>query len=301
MSKPITTLGIVAFKKAPQLPALLTRIIRWSKKNHVTIYLHPLLKGVMPARIPASKNEQDFINRSEAFASLGGDGTFLSLIHMCKFSTKPVVGINLGGLGFLTSIGEDDLEDNLTRIARGQYSTVNRMILEAAVIRRGKQIRILHAFNDIFINRSVRPKIISIGACYGNDFISDFQGDGLIIATPAGSTAYSLAAGGPIVEPNVNAFILTPLCPHSLTERPMILSSQTSLRLTIGPGESNVMLSADGLENIRVSGGDEIVISHAGLQTNIVDLSQRTYFDLLRVKLEWGRNYKKRSSSCDDS
>jgi NAD+ kinase len=138
--------------------------------------------------------------------------------------------------------------------------------------------------------------LTSISAWYGDDFITDFFADGIIIATPNGSTAYSLSAGGPIVEPNVKAFLLTPICPHSLTERPIILPSDKSIRLLVNERNPDLLLSADGLESIRLQYGDQIVISYGGVRTNLIQLAETSYFDLLRRKLDWGRGYKQRNS-----
>ncbi len=158
-------------------------------------------------------DEAELLDKSEAIISVGGDGTFLSVAHLCRFTEKPIIGINLGDLGFLTDLGPEDLETNIDRIRNGDYKKISRMVLEASLYRDNNKICTFHALNDIFVNRINTPKLTSISAWYGTDFITDFFADGIIVATPNGSTAYSLSAGGPIVEPNVKAFILTPICP----------------------------------------------------------------------------------------
>ncbi|HEX2958229.1 MAG TPA: NAD(+) kinase, partial [Chitinispirillaceae bacterium] len=137
------------------------------------------------------------------------------------------------------------------------------------------------------------PKLTSISVWYGNDFITDFYADGIIVATPNGSTAYSLSAGGPIVEPNVKAFIVTPICPHSLTERTIILPSDKSIRLVINEKNPDLLFSADGLESVRLQSGDQISISYGGIRTNLIQLTEISYFGLLRRKLNWGKGFKK--------
>lgn len=136
----------------------------------------------------------------------------------------------------------------------------------------------------------------AISAWYGNDFITDFFADGVIVATPNGSTAYSLSAGGPIIEPNVKAFLLTPICPHSLTERPIILPSDNVIKLVVSETNSECLLSADGLESIQLQYNDEVIIHYGGDQTNLIQLAERSYFSLLRKKLDWGKAYKNRIS-----
>ena len=297
--KKIRTIGVVAFKKSPRLDSTLARIQRWASRSGMAVLFHPLLKGRVRDSGRAARSEAAFLAASDAFLSLGGDGTFLSMVHMCRFGKKPVAGVNLGGLGFLTRIGEEDLEDGLGRIAAGRYTIVRRMALDIELQRRGRAVRRCHALNDLFVNRLGRPRLLSIGAWYGRDFITIFQGDGIIVATPSGSTAYSLAAGGPIMEPTVDAFLLAPICPHSLTERPMVLPSGRFIRLRVDPGDHDAVMSADGLDTVRLAGNDEIIVSRSHVRAAIMQVSPLTCFDLLRRKLDWGRNYKQRDAGPD--
>jgi Predicted sugar kinase len=289
---PIRSFGIVAFKKSEHIEPVLSRIQAWSDVSGVPVYFHPFLKNRLPRKANLCGSEDGFLRKSHALLSIGGDGTFLSTIHMSGFSGKPVVGVNMGGLGFLTDIAADALEDALDKIVDGKYTSVKRMMLEARVMRNGRNIKTLHALNDMFLNRFHNPKLTSIAAWHGKNFITEFHCDGIIVATPSGSTAYSLAAGGPIVEPDVRAFLLTPICPHSLTERPLILPCDTYIRFVMRQKNAQVLLSADGLESLPLDSGDEVIIRYGGEQTNLIRLSSRSYFDLLRIKLEWGKNYK---------
>lgn len=294
--KPIRSLGIIAFKDSEMIRDLATKVISWSRKNGLSVMIHPVVHDLLKLHDTPRLTENAFTEKSEAFLSLGGDGTFLSAVHLSGFSSKPILGVNLGGLGFLTDLAPEETIDGLSRICNGDYQVVQRMVLEAEIHREGRQVRFLRGLNDIFINRHDRPKLVSIAAWHGDDYITDFQADGIILATPGGSTAYSLAAGGPIVEPDVDAFILTPICPHSLTERPMILPSDRAIRLLVRCGGPTVMLSADGLESETLCGGDEIIIRKARECTNLMRLSDRTYFELLRTKLDWSRGLKKENS-----
>jgi NAD+ kinase len=292
----INTFGIVAFKESDEIRSVLDRIFRWSQQSDARVLFHPITRKQVSEGAIVAESECYFLDNIEAVVSIGGDGTFLSVAHMCRFVQKPLIGVNLGGLGFLTDIIQDDIEASLLQIHNGNYRTISRMVLEATLFRNKEKIISYHALNDIFINRIFTPKMTAISAWYGNDFITDFFADGVIVATPNGSTAYSLAAGGPIVEPNVKAFLLTPICPHSLTERPIILPSDNFIRLVINEINSDCLLSADGLESIRLQYGDEIVISYGGARTNLIQLAEQSYFSLLRHKLDWGKAYKKRVS-----
>lgn len=299
--EPIRSFGVVAFKESPRIADILKRMLIWSEQSQTKVIFHPYLSAQLPENTSAAETECAFLIESEALVSIGGDGTFLSVAHMCRFTEKPIIGVNMGGLGFLTDLGPEDLEINLDKIKSGNYKTISRMVLEASVYRNEQKVCTFHALNDVFINRIHTPKLTSISAWYGSDFITDFYADGIIVATPNGSTAYSLSAGGPIVEPNVKAFLLTPICPHSLTERPIILPSDEEIRLIINEKNPDLLLSADGLESIQLQSNDQVVISYGGSRTNLIQLAERSYFASLRRKLDWGRGYKQRNSVYHDS
>jgi NAD+ kinase len=289
--EPITSFGVVSFKKTAAVSDALRRVQRWAADNGADVYFHPILRGQLPdARVEES--EEAFLEKSGAIVSVGGDGTFLSVAHISHFSEKPIVGVNLGGLGFLADIGPEELEACLGKIRSGEYDTISRMVLDACVTRGGVAVCQFKALNDIYINRVNTPKLTSISAWCGNAFITDFFADGVIVATPNGSTAYSLSAGGPIVEPTVQAFLLTPICPHSLTERPLILPSDRQLRLLVNEKNPDLLLTADGLQSFNLQSGDEIAISYGGVRKNLIQLAERSYFSLLRTKLGWSQGYK---------
>ncbi len=299
MSKHVRCIGVVSFKDSAAIRGLLERIARWASRRPVRIAFHPPRTPRLPRGIETPASKREFLRASDVLLSLGGDGTFISVVHMAGFSRKPVVGVNTGGLGFLTDITPRVLESSLDHIAAGEFDVVHRMTLEARIVREGETVKKLRALNDLFINRCDKPKLITVGAWYGNNHISTFQGDGVIVATPSGSTAYSLAAGGPIVEPDLELFLFTPICSHSLTERPLILSSSTPIRLTTEPDNPHAMVSADGLETVKLKGGDEILIGRGEADTKLLHLSGLSYFDLLRRKMNWGKNLKARDH--DDS
>ncbi|MDR2579302.1 MAG: NAD(+)/NADH kinase [Chitinispirillales bacterium] len=290
--KSITSFGIVSFKRNEKVSDVLQRIQQWAAGNGFTVYFHPILRDRLPDGARAEESEDVFLEKSGAIVSVGGDGTFLSVAHMSRFSEKPVVGVNLGGLGFLTDIGPDELEACLDKIKSGEYHLMSRMVLEGRVMRGGVTVCQFKALNDIYINRVNMPKLTSISAWCGDAFITDFFADGLIVATPNGSTAYSLSAGGPIVEPTVQAFLLTPVCPHSLTERPLILPADRPVRLVVNEKNPDLLLTADGLESFNLQYGDEVTVSYDGVRKNLIQLAERSYFTLLREKLGWGRGYK---------
>ncbi|MFP4416435.1 MAG: NAD(+)/NADH kinase [Fibrobacterota bacterium] len=286
----IHSFGVVAFKQSDQVTKVLAQLQHWAENYRLSMVFHPGLTTQLPEGAYRAESEKELIDKSNALISVGGDGTFLAVAHMSRFTKKPIIGINLGGLGFLTDIDPDKLEEYLNRIIKGQYSTISRMVVKARVIRDGEIIHTFHALNDIFVNRYKTAKLTTVSAWYGDDFITDFRADGLILATPSGSTAYSLAAGGPIVEHSLRAFLLTPICPHSLTERPLVLPSDKPIRLVITGNNPDVLLSADGLQSTTLQSNDQVLISYEGDQTCLLQLAEISYFELLRRKLDWGSN-----------
>jgi NAD+ kinase len=290
----IQCLGIVSFKLTVETQHALGRICSWSAQNHVPTIFHPHLRSLAIKGIRIARSEKELLSKSDALVSVGGDGTLLATAHLSNFTQKPIIGINLGTLGFLTDIGPDDIETALEKIITGHCAVMKRMVLEAALRRGGRTVHKFHALNDIFVNRVNKPKLTSISAWHGSDFITDFQADGIIVATPGGSTAYSLSAGGPIVDPAVQAFLLTPICPHSLTERPLILPASRTIRLVINQKNPDLLLSADGLDSIRLRYQDEILICRSRSVASLIQLSKRSCFELLRRKLDWGQDPKQR-------
>jgi len=291
--KSINTFGIVSFKKTQAVADVMERIKTWASDNGADVIYHPILAGQLPLSEHVETSEAVFLDKCDAIVSVGGDGTFLSVARMSGFSEKPIAGVNLGGLGFLTDIGPEDMEEHLGKIRRGDYTMISRMVLETRVLRRGEEVHRFKALNDVYINRVNVPKLSSISAWCGDNFITDFFADGIIVATPSGSTAYSLSAGGPIVEPSVQAFLLNPICPHSLTERPLILPADVNIKLVVNDKNPDLLLTADGLESFNLHSGDEVIVSYSGVRKNLIQLAEKSYFSLLREKLGWGRGYKK--------
>ncbi|MBD3316133.1 MAG: NAD(+) kinase [Chitinivibrionales bacterium] len=289
--KKIKSFGVVAFKRSDQVRDALARVQLWANSRQVPVLFFPDHYEQVPAGGHATADENELLRHSDALISIGGDGTFLAVAHLTKLTDKPVMGVNLGRRGFLTDVAVDNMESHFDRMHTGRYKTGSRMVLEARLVREGTEVKVLRALNDIFVNRAELPKLTSVAAWFGEDFITDFQADGIIVATPSGSTAYSLAAGGPIVETSMRAFLVTPICPHALTERPILLPADRPVRLIISQRNPDLILSADGLEWVRLQSGDEITITNGGDQTNIIQLSERSCFELLRTKLAWGQDY----------
>ncbi|MBD3240557.1 MAG: NAD(+) kinase, partial [Chitinivibrionales bacterium] len=201
--------------------------------------------------------------------------------------------------GFLTGIGPENVEQQLSRLCQGDYRTIDRVFLKADLIRSGEIVRTLRALNDVFVNRADKPKLSSLTVWLDDELINDFLADGLIVASPAGSTAYSLAAGGPIVEPSSRTLLLTPICPHSLTERPLVVPDDRTIRIRVNPRNPLLLLSADGMDSQHLEPGDEIVIACDRTRASLIQLSESSFFQSLRSKLDWGTNTSRRRRDDD--
>ncbi|MDR0304968.1 MAG: NAD(+)/NADH kinase [Chitinispirillales bacterium] len=285
----IKQFGVVVFKKSLDIQKIIERLIVWCKKQEISVILHPNA----PYSFEKAENVEKFLENSQIVISVGGDGTFISAAHIVKFCEKPLIGINFGKIGFLADVEADNFEEKLQKIIRGDYRVVRRAVLDVKHYRNGEILRGFNAINDVYFNRLSVPKLSSFSLSYGNDFITDYISDGVIIASPSGSTAYSLAAGGPIVYPDTNVIIVTPICPHSLSERPIILPSYNFLKIKVNKKNPEILLSLDGIESTKLVPEDEIVISCLDEKHNLIQFSQESYFDLLRTKLGWGNPIRK--------
>ena len=284
----INKFGVILFKKESRAKEALERLTRWADANDVELLIHPKTpKEVVPTGVKCCKSESQLIDNAQVVVSIGGDGTFLSSAHIVNFSEVPIVGINLGRVGFLADIEYTEFESCLTKIKSGEYSTISRMVLDIRVIRNGRTVSKLNALNDLYINRSSIPRLVSVSMWYGDDKITDYVADGVVISTPSGSTAYSLAAGGPIVPPGLESFVVTPICPHSISERPIVLGAQRAIRLKINAKNPSPLMSVDGLDSIQLEPDDEVIVEFIGKSTNLIQFSQHSYFDTLRQKLNW--------------
>jgi NAD+ kinase len=299
--RPINSFGVVSFKRTQRVRDVLRTIGAWAGQSKATVCYHPFVAGLVPDTANVASSEKELLDRSEALVTIGGDGTFLAAAHMCVECPRPVIGINLGGLGFLTGIGPTEVAEDLDKLRAGDYRTITRMFLRADVTREGKLVRTFRALNDVYVVRVGKPKLASIAVWFGEELITEFRCDGVIVATPAGSTAYSLSAGGPIVEPSVRTFVLTPICPHSLTERPMVLPDDRPIRMAVREPSVELMLCADGFDSYELQAGDEVTVSYDRNHASLIQLAKNSFFQSLRSKLLWGNSTVTRSASADDS
>jgi NAD+ kinase len=219
---------------------------------------------------------------------LGGDGTLLKAARLYGYQEAPILGVNLGGLGFLTEIGLDEFRLLFERILKGDYETENRMVLTGRIIRAKEDLTAVPFLNDVVINKGALSRIIDIETSIGGQFLTSYRGDGLIVATPTGSTAYNLSAGGPILHPSLKTILITPICPFTLTNRPLILQDDAVIDIRLVTKASEVWLTFDGQVGYPLEEGDLVRVQKASKSVRLIKTPFKNYFEVLRTKLKWG-------------
>ena len=234
------------------------------------------------------KTRAQLATESDLLLVLGGDGTLLSAAREAAPRGIPILPINLGSLGFLTSFTLQELYPVLEETLAGHLAASERVMLHAALIRDGKTLDDQLVLNEVVINKGALARMIEIKLTIDQDFVCRYRADGLIVATPTGSTAYSLSAGGPIVHPNVESIIVTPICPHTLSDRPLVVGDKCCVEMNlVGPAES-VYLTLDGQKGVQMQSGDRVRIFRAEQRLKLIQPKRKSYYEILRNKLKWG-------------
>jgi len=228
----------------------------------------------------------EMCKESDFLVSLGGDGTLLSLVRKSYKHKKPVLGINAGNLGFLADISIDSVDSFLDDLFCGKYTIDERMMIEGYISSPHRTKINFFAFNDVVLTRPTISKMVKIDASIDGNWFNTYRGDGLIVSTPTGSTAYNLAVGGPVMYPLTKAFIMTPISAHSLTQRPLVVPADFTIELT--SSEDKMILIVDGQDDYSLSNNDTVVIKGAKRGAKMLHGLNKTYFDTLREKLHWG-------------
>ena len=218
---------------------------------------------------------------------LGGDGTFLSAVRWIGDQDIPILGIKFGEVGFLAEIAEENLYTAAEKVLKGDFILRPRMRLSVKVKRRNETLAQETVLNDVVINRGALARLAHIETCIDDHYLTTYSADGLIVATPTGSTAYSLAAGGPVIHPAVAGIILTPICPFTLTNRPLIVPESANIKIRLTKGSADIILTFDGQKGLEIDDRDEIVIQKGPHPIHLITLPDRQYFDILKNKLKW--------------
>lgn len=280
----IRTVGLVAKYQEPKAAQMVRWLIPWLKKRGIKVYV----ENGLVRNGARSCNKKELAAKSDLIISLGGDGTLLNIAPLVERPEVPILGVNMGGLGFITEVAVDELESVLGKTLEGDYEVEKRMTLEIRVSGKKRRTHRFRVLNDAVITKGARSRIIDLETYVGEDYLCTYRADGLIISTPTGSTAYSLAAAGPILEPTLGAIVLAPICPHTLTNRPIVVPSNAAIRVTLRSFGDTVILIPDGQPGVRLNNGDRVEARDYGLPVSLIKLPSRSYYDILREKLKWG-------------
>lgn len=283
----VKTVGIFAKPNAPAAIRLVPELLNWLAERAVTVRMDDVAASYAGSK--AGLPRPQVPDGCDLAIVLGGDGTLLSAARALAGRAIPLLAVNLGGLGFLTSIPIADLFPELERALDGVHCLTKRNLLHVAVRRGEKTAAEYEALNDVVIAKSSIARIVDLDVWAGDTFVCEYKADGLIVSTPTGSTAYSLAAGGPIVFPTVRAVCITPICPHTLTNRPLIIPADLPVRVVSHMKEDeDSFLTVDGQVGGALEPGDTVECTASKSEILLVQKPDRTFFDVLRQKLKWG-------------
>jgi len=283
----VKRVGIVAKSDRPEARELVPALARWLSARGKQVVLEKETAALVPTAT-SGVPKSDLPTQVDLLVVLGGDGTLLSVARLVGDLGIPILGVNLGGLGFLTATTSEELFPALEALFAGRMQTEERMLLAAQVVRQGERSAEYAALNDVVITKSAMSRIIDLAVAVDGQAATDYRADGLIVSTPTGSTAYGLSAGGPIVYPTMEAVVLTPICSHTLTNRPIVLPADLRIEVTLLTQNQDVMLTLDGQVGYALKARDTVEIRRAGSRIRLVRFPQKHFFSVLRTKLKWG-------------
>jgi NAD+ kinase len=284
----IRTVGIISRPRREDVARVVPPLIAWLRDRGAEVVCDSETGNCIGPLAVQTRKREELPAHADLLIVLGGDGTLLSAARLAVGRQVPILAVNLGGLGFLTTVSQDELYQILEEIFSGKHRVSERVILEAEIVRAGGAIRRQIALNDAVLNKAALARIMDVALHVNGEYVTTYKADGLILSTPTGSTAYSLAAGGPIVYPTVEAFVVTPICPHTLTNRPLVIPDTAKIEIDFQAEDDAVFLTLDGQIGIELMRGDHIVVQKSCEKLRLVRPAKKTYFQILRSKLKWG-------------
>jgi NAD+ kinase len=281
----IQTVGLVVKRERPEAVTIARTLTRFLRSKHKT----PIADSETSKKIGAETVERHHLaDRADLIVVLGGDGTLLGVARLVASKGIPIIGVNLGGLGFLTEVTIREAQAALGRVLAGNYEVDKRIMLEAIIERASEQLaQSYQAFNDVVVGKGPLGRMLDLDVFANRTAFCSYRADGLIVATPTGSTAYALAAGGPIVYPTLGAIVLAPICPHTLSNRPVILPDTYEIEIHVKAPDHDTTFTVDGQESSQL-GPDDVIKIHRGRHAVSLIRSAHPYFEIWRDKLHWG-------------
>jgi NAD+ kinase len=285
-SSTIRAAGILSKPQPSAAEPVIPELLRWLRAHRVEVLLDTqCAERCAPAEKAVAREE--IAARADLLIVVGGDGTMLAAARLLDGKQTPILGVNVGGMGFLTSATLEELYPLLENVWQGQHRVSERMMLQAEVARNGQVVQRQRALNDAVVTQAALARLMDFDVTVDQHFLGRYRADGLIVATPTGSTAYSLAAGGPIVLPDLEAFVITPICSHMLTNRPVVVPDAARVEIEFTAGAEPVHLTLDGQVGFALAPGDRVVVSKCECKVRLISPAERSYFQVLRSKLRW--------------
>lgn len=293
MTSSIKRIGIVLKPHQPDALKTMCELTVWLSKRGISLFGGPEIDRERIAQQTGCAVEQvephQIATNADLILVLGGDGTMIAAARLMGEAEVPVLGINYGGLGYLAEFRIEELYSALESILEGRYRLDPRVMLDVELVRGDESVTRNRVLNDVVINKSALARIIEIEAYLNQQFVNSFRADGLIVSTPTGSTAYNLSAGGPVIFPSMNAVVITPICPFTLSNRPIVVPDGAEIVLHLKTDHEDVALTLDGQVGFPLKVEDRVTIQKSETTFNLVQPANRNYFDVLRDKLRWGR------------
>lgn len=272
--------GIVTKLNKPKAEAIKQDIIKWLDSKGIEVFV-----DAEPGK--GCKTLLNNIDKIELMIVLGGDGTILYAVRVLSGRKIPILGINLGSLGFLTEVTIDEVYPVLENVIKGKFETEERMMLSVNIRRQDSSVSSHTILNDVAI-KGMTARLINLETRINKEYVTTYRADGLIIATPTGSTGYSLSAGGPILYPTIHSIIVSPICPFTLTNRPVVIPDWMTVEINITGHNANVLMTLDGQKDVQIQDEDTIEVKMADCRAYIIKSPAKSYFDVLRTRLQWG-------------
>lgn len=283
----IQKVGLVIRAGSQKAANLAKEVVAWCQARSLPLDVCPQTAKALKLSV-ASTSAKEMVQRADPIITLGGDGTLIGVARYVEGTSPIFVGVNFGNLGFLTEVRPDELMSVLDTLAKGGVTCAERVLLDVQVQRKGTIVFESRAVNDVVVQKGARSRLPELDLSVNGNDVARIRADGIILATPTGSTAYSLAAGGSIAHPSLSVILVTPICPHSLTNRPLILPGSAQVEVEIPKVEDEVIVTVDGQVSETLLSGDIVKVSQAGQTVKFVVSQEKSYFDILRTKLNWG-------------
>jgi NAD+ kinase len=284
--KEFTKIGIISKPHGAEIKPVVETLVPWLKSQGKEVFVDA--DTAKAAGLPSTHQKSKIPGLVDMIIVLGGDGTLLSVARLIEKRDVPILGVNLGGLGFLTEVTLDTLYPTLEQVFQQHFIPQDRLLLKAEVLRQGETVAQSYCLNDTVLSKGFLARMIKVETSVDGQFLTALRGDGLIIATPTGSTAYSLSSGGPIVHPGVDAMIFTPICPHTLTNRPIVIPATARVEAVLRSAEEGALVTFDGQVGVHLRQHDVVAITTADHRIKLFRSPTRSDFQVWRTKLKWG-------------